>query len=348
MRPREGVSVLEPPAGATVAAGAYRLVPLVIAVTAACYTSHGAPASGTDSYGADVTSDEAADDAPAEAGVTDAPYPDEDGWDAIRCPDAECPEGMVMVPCGPFVQGSRPGDGVTAAEEPSRLTWLSSFCIQRTEVTVAQYFLCVADGDCDGIDLECNPDVASDRPIRCTVWADRYCAWLGSRLGGGRHVRLPTAAEWEKAARGGCEVVAPADCGIEDERAYPWGNEAPTCERANYAGCVGGVDHVGTRPAGASPYGALDLAGNVAEWVGGDDVLMVPDRRNCGCRPSPPGIPCVDPCCGPACPPGPLSIRGGHYESPAGGVTLSDRGPEMPHYEPREHIGFRCVSELTE
>ena len=161
-------------------------------------------------------------------------------------------------------------------EHPLHDVTLSAYCIDRTEVTVKAYTACVADGRCVAAHIEaspfCNREDRPHHPINCVDWnqASAYCAWAGKRL--------PTEAEWEYAARG------------SDGRTYPWGNAAPSAKRLNACGseCVAmakrvfdrdwramydGSDGwettapVGGFPAGASPFGALDMAGNVWEWT---------------------------------------------------------------------------------
>jgi len=169
---------------------------------------------------------------------------------------------MVLIPAGAFTRGS-------ATEEldarAMRQVYLDDFWIDKVEVTAVDFWRCIESGKCDATpsadddgedEEEFNCSTASDKnlPASCVTWeqARQYCASLG--------FRLPTEAEWEKAARGTTGSV------------YPWGSTHPTCSRAIYydggAGC--GRDSpwsVGSKPAGASPYGVLDMAGNVAEWV---------------------------------------------------------------------------------
>jgi formylglycine-generating enzyme required for sulfatase activity len=174
-------------------------------------------------------------------------------------------DGMVMVyvPEGEFLMGSTDAQVEEAvqmckgcpqeyfeAEMPRHTVALDAFWIDQTEVTNAQYRKCLDAGVCRKPVYWDNSDFsAPDQPVVGVTWNDArtYCEWAGGRL--------PTEAEWEKAARG------------TDGRTYPWGNEPATCERVSYGGCVGKASPVGSYPTGASPYGALDMAGNVWEWV---------------------------------------------------------------------------------
>ncbi len=119
------------------------------------------------------------------------------------------------------------------------------------------YTACVSDGECSPPSLNAsqtrnsyfNESQYSNYPMIYISWEDAntYCQWAGRRL--------PTEAEWEKAARG------------TDGRTYPWGNNVPTEDLLNFNRHVDETTEVGTYPNGASPYGALDMAGNVWEWT---------------------------------------------------------------------------------
>jgi len=159
-------------------------------------------------------------------------------------------DGMVMVyvPDGEFEMSN--GDASWNAL-PKHVVYLDPFWIDRTEVTNRMYAICVDDGICSYPDLSAHYENASkaDHPVVPVNWfqATDYCAWAGRRL--------PTEAEWEKAARG------------IDGRTYPWGDEKPDCDIANYLDCVGETLPVASLSLGASPYGVFDMAGNVWEWV---------------------------------------------------------------------------------
>jgi formylglycine-generating enzyme required for sulfatase activity/WD40 repeat protein/tRNA A-37 threonylcarbamoyl transferase component Bud32 len=151
---------------------------------------------------------------------------------------------MVYVPEGEFQMGQ---EGVA---EPVHKVYLDSFWIDQTEVTNAMYRVCVEAGQCTspGSDTYFVSEKYENHPVAYMNWdqASIYCEWVGRRL--------PTEAEWEKAARG------------TDGRTYPWGDEVD-CAYANLVDCVGDLSPAGSYPDGASPYGALDMAGNMTEWV---------------------------------------------------------------------------------
>jgi eukaryotic-like serine/threonine-protein kinase len=162
---------------------------------------------------------------------------------------------MVWVPEGPFTMGSDQTDPLAFPEEkPQHQAHVEGFWISRTEVTNAQYALCVEAGVCTAPDNQnYNRAEFADRPVADVSWQDAnaYARWAGGRL--------PTEAEWEKACRG------------TDARIYPWGNEAPTDKLLNYDVPIGGAAiDVGSYSQGASPYGLLDMAGNVWEWTSGE------------------------------------------------------------------------------
>ena len=158
---------------------------------------------------------------------------------------------MVLVPAGKFTRGSNLADD----EKPARSIYLNAFYMDQYEVTVGQYAKYL---DVTGMEeppdwIIMNQIQHQKRPVVNVSWEDavNYCKWAGKRL--------PTEAEWEKAARG------------TDGRIYPWGNEAPTRLHANY-GRKEWDDHmalspVGSFEAGKSPYGIYDMAGNAWEWV---------------------------------------------------------------------------------
>ncbi len=189
----------------------------------------------------------------------------------LRDECAAAPPDMVLVPAGRFSMGAEGGE---PDEVPVHEVYLPAFFIDRTEATVAQFRACVEAGACTRDQYQeasqkpyCNLGQSGrdDHPMNCVNWigAQQFCQWAGKRL--------PTEAEWEKAARGPKGGV------------YPWGSAPPDCTRCimdNRAartpgqqgegndGC--GEDRtwpVGSRPDGVSPYGVLDMAGNVWEWV---------------------------------------------------------------------------------
>ena len=219
---------------------------------------------------------------------------------------------MRYIPAGPFYMGSPEGVG-GESEHPLHIATLDPFWIDETEVTRSHYQNCIDAGACKAEDVNGHdPPLANwNDPIEVT-WdvAQAYCRWAGGRLA--------TEAEWEKAARG------------SDARTYPWGEEPPACSRANHNGvagfCFNGVTPAESFPAGTSPYGVLDMAGNVTEWVSDwydpDYYARSPEQN----------------------PPGPDSgkgrvVRGGSWYDAYPYIRTAYRDV----YDPTATAGFRCV-----
>ena len=236
---------------------------------------------------------------------------------------------MKIIPAGAFLMGCDPWDSRSPcldSEAPSHIVYLKRFAIDVFEVNNKQYADCVtADacrppkfGESDLQAAKYENQAFNDFPITNINWYDArdYCGWVGKRL--------PSEAEWEKAARGD-----------QDERFYPWGDRTPDCSLVNFAGldgnCPGSTTAVDEFPAGASPYGILNLAGNVREWVADwfDANYYLNDVVNN--------------------PPGPQtgwerSIRGGSYNSDWIDIRVNARGHNPPEFR-AENLGFRCASD---
>nr|AYM52937.1 hypothetical protein [Jahnella sp. MSr9139] len=256
-------------------------------------------------------------------------------------------EDMLLVPAGPFVMGAD-AEG-ERDERPAHTVTLPAFYLDELEVTNAAYARCVEAGRCKAPDprsADANhfgPDRrfrGPRQPVSSIPWdsARDYCDMLGKRL--------PTEAEWEKAARG------------EDGRRYPWGSEPPDAARAVFGASV--TADVGTHPQGRGPYGHLDLTGNVWEWVadvydphayrrpgaargeaGGcaealaaqDELRRAKQEGFTGSNPIPTECERV--------------LRGGAFNYPASGLRASNR----VHHPGRYRLvmsGFRCARDAEE
>ena len=241
---------------------------------------------------------------------------------------------LVYVPEGEFIMGSSPEEDpyFWGAEGPAHQVYVDAFWIYQTEVTNAMYQACVAEQACPKPLRNESRRVAdyytaekfADYPVIQVNWthATAYCVWAGGRL--------PTEAEWEKAARG------------TDGRLFPWGNADLAPELASFCGsnCPGEIREsfddgyveiapVGTFPAGASPYGALDMAGNVWEWT--FDYFSSQYYENCPYEN----------------PRGPVSgtrrvIRGGGWNNGEEGLRTVGRA-SLPPKDGLDTVGFRCV-----
>lgn len=247
-------------------------------------------------------------------------------------------DGMteVFVPAGTFQMG-----GIDAAasddEKPVHSVTLHGFWMDKFEVTNAMYVQCLKAGACTPPQVAKsetrasyfnNPDF-NDYPVVEVTWssAAAYCKWAGRRL--------PSEAEWEHAARG------------DTINTYPWGDQTPDATLANFNYQLGDTARVGSYPAGASPFGVMDMAGNVAEWV--NDFYSGTYYGN-----------------GPATnPTGPLAranffarvVRGGTFADAARDIRASKRSQVLgsnPQADPGSsaflgdfspRIGFRCASD---
>ncbi|MBI5490589.1 MAG: SUMF1/EgtB/PvdO family nonheme iron enzyme [Deltaproteobacteria bacterium] len=277
---------------------------------------------------------------------------------------ASCVDGVcdlnyeeMFVPAGPFVMGVDSGSEdfgcMAPPPTPKRIVTVSGFFVDRYEVTNRRFKRCQRVGGCpadhiDGSFLRSDyfgDSAFDDYPLLYLFGpqAMDYCSYEGKRL--------PTEPEWEKAARGGCEIVPPDSCGEEDERLVPWdspplGDYRYSCREANIpewaseeaaALCPGDTSRVGHYALGRSPYGADDMIGNVMERTA--DCFADYEACPGGCID--PGVPCDA-----SLPPleWNLVTRGGSFIC-SGSLTHREiRGG----FEADPTVGFRCVRPMLE
>jgi formylglycine-generating enzyme required for sulfatase activity len=236
----------------------------------------------------------------------------------LRERGATVPDDMAVVPAGEFFMGTE--DGLPDAR-PLHRVYLSGYLIDRYEVTNSQYRQCVDGGSCAAPrDREAFDDREREQhPVVNVTWsqARAYCQWAGRRL--------PTEAEWEKAARG------------TDGRRYPWGNSDTVIEQHRPKGneaklTANGTGPVGTHTSSASPYGVYGLVGSISEWVKdwyADDFYAISSSRD---------------------PQGPLRgsfrvLRGAGWNEGLPELRSSYRGwDEMTYWGPT--LGIRCAMDL--
>ncbi len=251
----------------------------------------------------------------------------------LDCRELKVPEGMKCIPGGFFIRGSNrttvdeDSHRKVQDESPEMRIELSTFFMDTYEVTYSEYQECVKAGGCPPVEPNYRNGYRNPKqPMLGVNWyhARDYCKWRGKRL--------PTEAEWEKAARG------------DNGELYPWGNAEADCTRAiiqekGVKGCgTGKTWDVGSRPAGR--YGLYDMAGNSWEWV---QDWYSESYGACGkqCEGKDPKGPCNGE---DRCPKHTEKVvRGGSWWWDAVYTLGSNRRPHYPSNNPYHHFGFRCA-----